>query len=241
MEKAKHRIKSSKYKAKHGIKSSNYKFYLVTIVSFGFLIFGVLCICWATINIWKQSMYYSAEYSSSTSTLPTFVVTEKASVPPDDTVSTEAKKLFNINDSDKNLYPNYPAEGDIIGNLSIPVLERKLPIIQGTGADELKKGVGHYIQSALPGEEDNSVLSGHRETVFTQVGDLKIGDLLIVQTSAGIFTYEVNGARIVHADDKTVIVTTDHAVLTLTTCYPFNFIGSAPDRYIITADLVMSE
>jgi sortase A len=59
-----------------------------------------------------------------------------------------------------------------------------------------------------------------------------------VQTAAGTFSYEVKRIRIVHQDDRTVIVHTDHAVLTLTTCYPFHFIGSAPDRYIVSADLV---
>jgi len=107
--------------------------------------------------------------------------------------------------------------------------------------EELEKGVGHVTQSVLPGEEDNCVVSGHRDTVFRQIGDLKIGDQLIVETSAGTFTYEVDGTRIVHKDDKTVIVPTDHAVLTMTTCYPFYFIGDAPDRYIISAALVKSK
>ena len=107
--------------------------------------------------------------------------------------------------------------------------------------DDLKKGIGHFIQSVLPGEEDNCVLSGHRDTVFTKLGKLKIGDQLIVQTSAGTFTYEIKLIRIVDKDDKTVIVPTDHAVLTLTTCYPFLFIGSAPNRYILSADLIISK
>ena len=153
----------------------------------------------------------------------------------------ESDPSFVLPAADKTLYPVYPVEGEIIGSLTIPALKQKLPIIQGTGVDELKKGVGHFIQSVLPGEEDNCVLSGHRETVFRQIGNLKIGDQLIVQTSAGTFTYEVNGTRIVHKDDKTVIVPTDHAVLTLSTCYPFHFIGNAPDRYILTADLVISK
>ena len=59
--------------------------------------------------------------------------------------------------------------------------------------------------------------------------------------SAGTFTYEVKGTRIVHADDKTVIVPTDHAVLTMTTCYPFNIPGYFPDRYIVSANLLKSE
>jgi len=141
-------------------------------------------------------------------------------------------------ESDKILYPVYPAEGDNIGILTIPVLNQQLPIFQGTGVKELEKGVGHFNQSVLPGEEDNCVFSGHRDTVFSEIGNLKIGDPLIVQTSAGTFTYEMKGTRIVHKDDKTVIVPTDHAVLTMTTCYPFDYVGSAPDRYIISADLV---
>ena len=139
------------------------------------------------------------------------------------------------------LYTVYPEEGDNIGSLTIPALQRKLPIIQGTGEKELKEGVGHFTQSVLPGEADNSVLSGHRDTVFSKLDSVKIGDQLIVETSAGIFTYEVKSTRIVHADDRTVIVPTDHAVLTLTTCYPFYAIGNAPDRYIVSADLINSK
>lgn len=151
-----------------------------------------------------------------------------------------AQSNYSADAAPKESVQSYPAEGDSIGNLSIPVLKQELPIIQGTGDDELKKGVGHFTQSVLPGEDDNCVLSGHRDTFFAELGALKIGDQLIVLTSAGTFTYVVNGSRIVHADDKTVIVPTDHAVLTMTTCYPFDYIGNAPDRYIVSADLIPS-
>jgi sortase A len=166
---------------------------------------------------------------------------EQVRLAGNDTAPTEPDNPSDIVNPDKILYPLYPAEGDNIGSLSIPALKQKLPIIQGTGADELKKGVGHFTQSVLPGEEDNCVLSGHRDTVFAELGKLVIGDQLIVQTSAGIFIYEIKRIRIVGKDDKTVIVPTDHAVLTLSTCYPFHYVGSAPDRYILTADLVISK
>jgi sortase A len=130
------------------------------------------------------------------------------------------------------------AEGDHIGNLKIPALNKRLPIIEGTAADELEKGVGHFVGSALPGEEDNCVLSAHRDTFFAELGRLEIGDQLIVETSTGTYTYEIAGIRIVDKDDRTVIVPTERAVLTLTTCYPFRYVGSAPDRYIVSADLV---
>jgi len=221
-------------KSKH---SSRGKFHLVTKLFLGSIVLGIGCICWALINIGEQSVHYADAYSNYYPSPTTFAV-KQVRLAGDDTVPMEPDHPSDTLNPDKILYPIYPEEGDNIGSLSIPVLDQKLPIIQGTDADELKKGVGHFIQSVLPGEEDNCVLSGHRDTVFAKLGKLKIDDQLIVQTSAGTFTYEIKRIRIVDKNDKTVIVPADHAVLTLTTCYPFHFVGSAPDRYILIADLV---
>lgn len=137
-------------------------------------------------------------------------------------------------------YSPYPKEGDVIGTISIPILKEQLPIIEGTGDAELKRGVGHFIRSVLPGIQDNSVLAGHRDSVFSQLGKLSMGDLLVVRTVAGQFTYKVAKFRIVEADDRTVIVPTPSAILTLSTCYPFRYFGNAPKRFIVTASLVES-
>lgn len=134
-----------------------------------------------------------------------------------------------------------PKIGEVIGVLSIPRLKRDLPIIEGTGSKELKRGVGHYVRSVLPGVSDNSVLSGHRGTVFRNLGDIKIRDLLIVTTEYGEFIYEVYKLRIVKANDKTVIVPNKDAILTLSTCFPFRYIGKAPKRYIVQAILVNTD
>jgi len=131
-----------------------------------------------------------------------------------------------------------PATGEKFGTLKIPALGKSLPIIEGTGTKELSKGVGHFAQSVMPGKPDNCVLSGHRDTVFTGLGELNQGDVFVVTTTAGEFTYRITKTRIVDDEDRTVIVPTDHAVLTVTTCYPFDYVGSAPKRYILTADLV---
>jgi sortase A len=197
--------------------------------------------------MWADSGY-AADATRSLYSIPTAFVAELNKLVGGSTAPVEAAKSVNVESgpslvlaaSDK-LYPVYPADGDNIGSLTIPALTQKLPIFQGTSVKDLQKGVGHFTQSVLPGEADNCVLSGHRETVFRQLGNLKIGDQLIVQTSAGTFTYEVNGTRIVKADDKTVIVPTDHAVLTMTTCYPFNTPGYFPDRYIVSAALVKTQ
>ncbi len=126
--------------------------------------------------------------------------------------------------------------GEEVGILHIPKLESDLPIIEGTDEDELAKGVGHYAGTAYPSENDQIVLSGHRDTVFRRMGELELGDLLTVQMPYGDFSYEIVETKIVDADDLTIIVpTAPDEVLTVSTCYPFTFVGSAPDRYIITA------
>lgn len=138
------------------------------------------------------------------------------------------------------LYDVLPKEGDLIGTLELVSLNKTVKIIQGTSRTQLKKGAGHYINSALPGEIDNCVISGHRETAFLGIGKLVVGDRIIATTSAGTFTYQVVETRIVAADDTTVIVPSDVAMLTLTTCYPFNTPGYSPERYIVSAILIES-
>ncbi|WP_026908903.1 class D sortase [Paucisalibacillus globulus] len=129
-----------------------------------------------------------------------------------------------------------PATGETVGLLHIPKLDADLAIVEGTDPDELAMGVGHYKGTGYPLQNDQIVLSGHRETVFRRMGELELGDILTVQLPYGDFSYEIVDTFIVSADDRTVIApTAPDEVLTLTTCYPFNFIGNAPDRYIITA------
>jgi sortase A len=135
------------------------------------------------------------------------------------------------------IYPVRPEIGEEIGELYIPKLNSTLPIYHGTNEEELEKGVGHFSGSVLPGEDDNCVLSGHRDTVFRKLGEVGEGDSLIVRTSAGEFEYQVKKVRIVDEDDRTVIVPKPKATLTISTCYPFDFIGSAPERYILVAYL----
>lgn len=151
---------------------------------------------------------------------------------------SKIKSKKQVSSSNEVLYPVRPQIGEEIGKLYIPKLDKSLPIFHGTDEDELEKGVGHYANSVLPGEKDNSVLSGHRDTVFRRLGEVGVGDILTVTTSAGEFSYKVNKVRIVEADDRSVIVPKPSATLTVSTCYPFNYIGDAPQRYILVAHLL---
>ncbi|TFJ94316.1 class D sortase [Lentibacillus salicampi] len=132
-----------------------------------------------------------------------------------------------------------PGHGETVGILNIPRLEADLPIVEGTDEDELEKGVGHYNGTAYPQQNDQVVLSGHRDTVFRRMGELELGDTLSVQLPYGDFSYEIVDTKVVDTDDRSVINPTNQKgskeVLTVTTCYPFSYVGNAPDRYIITA------
>ncbi|WP_417898847.1 class D sortase [Bacillus haimaensis] len=125
--------------------------------------------------------------------------------------------------------------GDLIGNLAIPELEASIPIYHGASEAELKKGIGHVANSMLPGEDGNIVLSGHRDTVFRRLGELELGDSLHVENGGQSYHYKIKRIRIVKADDTTVLVPKPKETLTVTTCYPFRFIGSAPERYVLEA------
>ncbi|WP_332698810.1 class D sortase [Halalkalibacter lacteus] len=149
----------------------------------------------------------------------------------------EQEEVESAEEKPPSNYPLHPEIGDLMGELYIPKLDATLPIYHGTNEDELEKGVGHFAGSVLPGENDNAVLSGHRDTVFRQLGDVGENDLLIVTTAAGEFTYKVKRVRIVDEDDRTVIVPKPKATLTVSTCYPFNFVGAAPERYVLVAEL----
>jgi sortase A len=130
--------------------------------------------------------------------------------------------------------PSYQAD-DIIGILKIPALDESYPIIEGTDEEMLVKGVGHYPTTALPGGKEQILLSGHRGTIFQRLGELQAGDRFVVEMGYGRFEYEMRAAEIVAADDTTVITPRGEELLTLSTCYPFSYIGSAPERYIIYA------
>jgi sortase A len=156
-------------------------------------------------------------------------------------VVTESPEVTQSPEVTESPAPTYLAgylEGQKIGTITLPTLELSWPIFEGTEEAELSKGVGHYTKSVLPGLRDNSVLAGHRNTVFNRLGELEIGDQIFIKTAAGTLIYVITMFKVVKRTDKSVIVPTEDATLTLTTCYPFNHIGITTEAFIVTAKLV---
>lgn len=150
-----------------------------------------------------------------------------------------ASKLQQTAGDGKAAAPAQIAEdGELLGKIAFPSLDQRYAILEGTGNAPLKQGVGHVTGTPLPGENGNSVLAGHRDTAFRSIGKLQAGDRIEVETAAGSFVYEVTGRRIVDADDADAVQASTEPVLTLITCYPFTYVGPAPDRLLLTAKLI---
>lgn len=131
-----------------------------------------------------------------------------------------------------------PLIGSQFATLKIENVELEVPILQGEGKDELRKGVGHYVGSLLPGEGGNIVLSGHRETAFYPLKDVEIGDEVIIETDYGQYLYQISDIYITTPDDITPTIPTDTERITMYTCYPFVKWGPTPERYVVVADLI---
>jgi len=131
-----------------------------------------------------------------------------------------------------------PDVGTPLGEISIPRLSLSAVILHGSDARTLRLGVGHIENTALPGDPGNVAIAGHRDTFFSPLQHVRIGDEVRLDTPAGRVRYRVASLRVVTPDDVSVLKPTRDATLTLVTCYPFWVFGHAPDRFIVQATRV---
>ena len=131
--------------------------------------------------------------------------------------------------------------GETFARLTIPRLHTVLYVVEGTDHAELRRGPGHLEGSALPGSTGNCVIAGHRDTHFRVLKDIRKGDDIEVQTAAGDFIYRVSDISIVSPNNTASLKPTVPAVLNLITCYPFYYVGTAPRRFVVRADMITSQ
>lgn len=129
------------------------------------------------------------------------------------------------------------AAGSAVGRIEIPRLGVSAVIRAGSDARTLRLAVGYIPGTALPGDRGNFGLAGHRDTFFRKLRDINPDDEIRIVTQDGVFTYNVQRTSIVMPQDIWVLDPTNYPALTLVTCYPFNYIGSAPKRFIVRAVL----
>jgi LPXTG-site transpeptidase (sortase) family protein len=123
----------------------------------------------------------------------------------------------------------------VLAMLEIPRLRVSAPVLSGDDERTLSLGVGHLPDTPRPWEPGNSALAGHRDGLFRPLRRIRVGDELRVRTPEGELRYQVRETRIVSPDDLSVLAPTETDALTLITCYPFNYVGPAPQRFIVRA------
>ena len=133
---------------------------------------------------------------------------------------------------------NRPGGTTTVGMIEIPAVGLATRVLEGSNASTLRLAVGHIPGTALPGPTGNVGLAGHRDTFFRSLRRIKVGDEIRLTTSAGRFKYRVISLRVVFPNAIEVLSDTQLPTLTLVTCYPFDFNGTAPQRLIVHAEMV---
>ena len=135
-----------------------------------------------------------------------------------------------------------PNTGELIGRVEIPRLGLSAAVAEGDDDKTLEKAVGHLPDTPLPWHRRGNVaLAAHRDGLFRRLEHIRLDDDVRMVTPRGEFHYRVTKTHIVDPDDVWVIAPTARPTITLITCYPFSFVGNAPRRFIVQAELVQKE
>ncbi|MBZ5661359.1 MAG: class D sortase [Acidobacteriia bacterium] len=127
------------------------------------------------------------------------------------------------------------AVGGVIGELEVPRLKLKAMVVQGDSEQMLRRAVGHLPETALPGEAGNVALAGHRDGIFRPLRNVLPGDLITFRTPDREFQYQVEWTAVVPPTAVRVIEPTSDPAMTLITCFPFYYVGAAPERFVVRA------
>ena len=131
-----------------------------------------------------------------------------------------------------------PPIGSLIGKIFIPRLGITAIVDEGVDSTTLTLSVGHIPSTALPGQPGNVGIAGHRDTFFRPLRNIQRNDIITLTTLRGDYRYRVVSIKVTSPYDIAVLGSDESEVLTLVTCYPFYFVGSAPERFIVRAERV---
>ncbi len=133
------------------------------------------------------------------------------------------------------------AETHPVGKIHFPRLGQSFTILNNTSIESLAFGPGNVENTSVPGENGNICIAGHRDSFFNGIKNLKLSDVVRIESIGKEQLFQINEINIVTPDEIEWLQNSDQSVLTLITCYPFEYIGEAPKRYIIRAKLILEE
>jgi len=124
------------------------------------------------------------------------------------------------------------------GRIEIKSVGLSSMIMEGVDRETLRRGIGHIPGTALPGQPGNVALAGHRDTFFRALRNVRKNDEITLETLDGHFRYRVDFTQVVAPEYTEALNGSGVAILTLVTCYPFSYVGQAPQRYIVRAHMI---
>lgn len=151
------------------------------------------------------------------------------------TSETEAPRVVGQREGPKTQEPRVLPKNGLIGRLVIPRLHLSAMVREGAGEDTLRLALGHIPGTALPGQSGNVGIAGHRDTLFRGLRVIRENDLIRLETLNGDYSYRVEETKIVSPKEVSVLKAGFYPELTLVTCFPFYYVGSAPDRFVVKA------
>ncbi len=126
----------------------------------------------------------------------------------------------------------------VLGRIEIKKIGLAVMILEGTDSRSLRRAVGHIPETALPGQPGNVGIAGHRDTFFRDLRKIEKNDEITLTTLNGSFRYVVDFSEVVEPTDTEVLDPSGDAILTLVTCYPFSYVGPAPNRLIVRSHMI---
>jgi sortase A len=134
--------------------------------------------------------------------------------------------------------PGAPEAGALVGLLEVPALDISTPVLEGTDSAVLFRGAGHVVGTALPHTPGNVAIAAHRDLQFRKLERIALRDEIVLRSSQGVYRYEVDDIHVTTPDDLSVLDDRRQPTLTLITCYPFRWVGPAPERFIVRGRLI---
>ncbi len=201
-----------------------------TLLLVGLLLVGVYVAAWLHGTIWSRIALWQFENARSAKAASISEDTAHHDGDPDVSLWSPKRILAYKESLISKLEPP-------LGVLQIPKLQLTAPVFEGTDELTLNRGVGRIEGTAQFGEAGNLGIAGHRDGFFRALKDIHVGDTIQLLVAKRTIGYRVQRIEIVKPEDTRVLVATTDSELTLVTCYPFYFVGSAPQRFIVHASL----
>jgi sortase A len=158
--------------------------------------------------------------------------------PPGRAAETDALASFHERDVEKRQRREPKEEGSLVGRVEIPRLGVSGIVLEGVGKKTLRRGIGRIPGTALPEDGGNVGLAAHRDSFFRGLKDIRKNDIITLKTLENTYYYRVDWTEIVRPEDTHVLADKGEPELTLVTCYPFYYVGSAPKRFIVRAQRI---